>query len=150
MAFVAREAPAMTRTEWQQLAEQWLVDAKHLLDDHRWSAAYYLSGYAVECGLKACILKRLSAMPEVVFESRRFSDNCWTHDLAELLKLAGLESAMETDKAANPVLDTNWTATKDWNEKRRYENIVYHRAKKLYAAIADKSNGVMQWIRDHW
>ncbi len=126
------------------------MDAKRLLDDHRWSAAYYLSGYAVECGLKSCILKRLSATPEVIFESRRFSENCWTHDPGELLKLAGLESIMDADTTANPVLDRNWSEAKDWNEKRRYENIVYHRAKRLYAAIADKSNGVMQWIRGHW
>jgi HEPN domain-containing protein len=140
----------MDRLEWQKLAERWLVDAKRLLDDRRWSAAYYLAGYAVECGLKACILKRLSATPEVIFESRRFSDNCWTHDLKELLKLAGLELAMDTDTATNPALDNNWIAAKDWNEKRRYENIVYSRAKKLYAAIADKRNGVMQWIKGHW
>ena len=43
----------MKRLEWQQLAERWLVDAKCLLDDRNWSAAYYLAGYAVECGLKA-------------------------------------------------------------------------------------------------
>lgn len=101
-------------------------------------------------GLKSCILKRLSATPEVIFENRRFSDNCWSHDFAELLKLTGLEPIMNADAAANPALQSNWLAAKDWNEKRRYENIVYYRAKKLYAVIADKPNGVMQWIRGHW
>src|SRR5688572_16642943 len=70
----------VTRVEWQQLAERWLVDAKRLLDDHRWSAAYYLAGYAVECGLKACILKRVGATPELIFDERKFSERCWTHD----------------------------------------------------------------------
>jgi hypothetical protein len=27
---------------------------------------------------------------------------------------------------------------------------VNQKAKKLYAAIADKPDGVMQWIRAHW
>jgi len=63
---------AVTRLEWQQLAERWLVDAKRLLDDHRWSAAYYLAGYAVECGLKACILVRVAAAPEVIFDDKSF------------------------------------------------------------------------------
>ncbi len=29
-------------------------DAEVLLDAGQWSGAYYLAGYAVECGLKAC------------------------------------------------------------------------------------------------
>src|SRR6185437_10018730 len=62
----------VNRLQWQQLAERWLVDAKILLDAHRWSAAYYLVGYAAECGLKACVLKRLAAEPEVVFNEKRF------------------------------------------------------------------------------
>lgn len=140
----------MTRTEWQQLAERWLVDAKRLLNDHRWSAAYYLAGYAVECGLKSCILKRLSATPEVIFDSRRFSENCWTHDLAELVKLAGLEPARAADAAANLVLQDNWLTALAWNEKSRYKTVSHHPAKKLYGAVADKLNGVMQWIRVRW
>ena len=51
-------AVAVNRTQWQEFAERWLIDAKHLLDNHRWAAAYYLAGYAVECGLKACVLVR--------------------------------------------------------------------------------------------
>src|SRR5436305_1769069 len=83
-------------------AERWLVDAKAMLDAHRWSAAYYVAGYAVECGLKACILKRLAATPEVIFDNRRFSENCWTHGLLELVKLADLENVRAADIAANP------------------------------------------------
>lgn len=140
----------MNRLEWQQMAERWLVDAKILLDNHRWSTAYYVAGYAVESGLKACILKRLAAEPELIFESRRFSENCWTHSLQELLKLAGLEAARAIDAAGNPDFAWNWTVAKDWTEQSRYANTTHHNAKKLYAAIADKPNGVMQWIRGRW
>jgi HEPN domain-containing protein len=43
----------VNRQEARQLADEWVVDAKLLLDAGRWHAAYYLAGYAVECGLKA-------------------------------------------------------------------------------------------------
>ena len=140
----------VNRQEWQQLAARWLVDAKAMLDAPRWSAAYYVVGYAVECGLKARILKRVAATPEVIFDNRRFSDNCWTHDLLGLVKLAGLEAVRLADIAANPALNRNWVVVKDWTEVVRYESVTHHKAKKLYAAITQKPNGVMQWIRAHW
>jgi hypothetical protein len=140
----------VNRAEWQQLAERWLVDAKHLLDDHRWSAAYYLAGYAVECGLKACVLARVAAKPEVIFEDKKFSEKCWTHSVGELVKQADLEAARAAGAAANLALGTNWLVVKDWSEKVRYQVVSHQKAKKLYAAVADKPDGVLQWIRTHW
>jgi HEPN domain-containing protein len=140
----------VTRLEWQQLAERWLADAKSLLDNHRWSAAFYLAGYAVECGLKACVLVRVTATPEVIFEDRKFSEKCWTHSLFDLVKMANLETTRATDAAANPALAKNWLIVQDWNEKARYKTTSHQKAKKLYDAITDNSNGVMQWIKAHW
>jgi HEPN domain-containing protein len=42
----------------QQLADDRVLDAEALLNAGRWSGAYYVSGYAVECALKACIAKQ--------------------------------------------------------------------------------------------
>jgi HEPN domain-containing protein len=140
----------VNRVQWQQFAEKWLVDAKVSLDDRRWHAAYYLAGYAVECGLKACILVRLTATPEVIFENRKFGENCWTHNVMELVKLADLERTRVADSAVNRALKMNWVVVKDWSEQARYKAIVHHKAKKLYAAIADKPHGVMQWIKAPW
>jgi HEPN domain-containing protein len=140
----------MNRIQWQQLAERYLVDAKSLLDDHRWSSAYYLAGYAVECGLKACVLVRLAAFPEVIFDTKRFSELCWTHDVLELVKHAGLEPTRVADAAANPLFHKNWLVVRDWSEKSRYQTTSHQKAKKLYAAIADQPNGVMSWIRARW
>jgi hypothetical protein len=140
----------VNRAQWQQLAERWLVDAKHLLDNHRWSAAYYLAGYAVECGLKACVLVRVATTPEVIFEIRRFSEDCWTHNAVDLVKLAGLEAARLGDVAANPVLGMNWLYVKEWSERVRYQSVSHQRAKNLYAAITDNPDGVMPWIRNRW
>ncbi len=140
----------MDRLQWQQLGERWLIDAKSLLDDHRWSAAYYAAGYAVECGLKACVLARVAATPEVIFEERKFSERCWTHSAEELVKLAGLEAARAADKAANAARSDNWLIVKDWSERSRYATTSHQKAKKLYKAIADQPNGVMSWIRARW
>jgi len=140
----------LNRLDWQQLEERWLVDAKHLLDDHRWSAAYYLAGYAVECGLKACVLARVGATPEVIFEDKKFSEKCWTHSVLELVKHANLAATRAADVAANVALGNNWLVVKDWNEKARYETKSHQKAKKRYVAITDNPNGVMQWIRVHW
>jgi hypothetical protein len=140
----------VTRLEWQQLAERWLVDAKRLLDDQRWSAAYYLVGYAVECGLKACVLVRVAAGPEVIFGDKKFSEKCWTHSILDLVKMADLEGTREADAVANAVLGQNWLVVKDWSEKARYITTSQQKAEKLYDAITDNANGVMQWIRVRW
>ncbi len=51
----------MNRKDLQSLADERLGDAKVLLASNRYGGAYYLVGYAVECGLKACIAKLTQA-----------------------------------------------------------------------------------------
>jgi HEPN domain-containing protein len=64
-------------------------EAKILLDAGEFDGAYYLAGYAVECALKACILKRLSDYwPDE--SDRKMLEKCYTHDLEHLLKAADL------------------------------------------------------------
>jgi HEPN domain-containing protein len=140
----------MTRLEWQQFAERWLIDAKRLLDEKRWSAAYYVAGYAVESALKACVLAHVAVRPEVIFDDRKFSERCWTHSPEELLKISGLAPTLVADMGANPALAAYWSTVKDWNEKSRYETTPHYMAKRLYRAISDRKNGVMSWIKAHW
>jgi hypothetical protein len=66
-----------TRADWQQLADDLILDAQaHLAPGvDRWSAAYYLIGYAVECGLKSCVLARVAAHPEIIYQDRQFSNS---------------------------------------------------------------------------
>ena len=141
---------AVNRLQWQQLAERWLIDAKRLLDDHRWSAAYYLAGYAVECGLKACVLVRVAATPEVIFETKRFSENCWTHDLDDLIRLAGLRTTINLDIGANRQLGINWIYVTQWKEVSRYQTATPFDAQRLYQAVTDAADGVLPWIRARW
>jgi hypothetical protein len=140
--------PAVTRADFRQLADVRLDEAKTLLDQGKWDGAYYLAGYAVECGLKACVIKRLMATD--AFPDKDFSRNCYTHDLTALVKLAGLESAANTAKAADPVLTFKWLVVLRWSEQTRYHRIAEAEARELYDAVADPNHGVLSWIRTHW
>lgn len=140
----------MNRADLQRLANDRLADAKALLAAKRWAAAYYLAGYAVECGLKSCILARVAAAPDVIFEDKRYSEKCWTHNLIQLVDLAGLKTTFAGARAADPNLEAYWDAVKDWSESKRYERRTKADAEGLYEAIADKKHGVMPWIKGCW
>jgi HEPN domain-containing protein len=133
----------------QQLAEDRVVDAKALLDAGRWSAAYYLAGYAVECALKACLAKRTNLHD---FPDKTFAQKAFTHDLTELLELTGLRIPLRlaSTPAANLQLGLNWQRVKDWSEKVRYEQVAEPEARRLYEAITDPTSGVFPWIKARW
>ncbi|HVS36333.1 MAG TPA: hypothetical protein VMS17_12255 [Gemmataceae bacterium] len=126
------------------------ADAKALLAARRWSAAYYVAGYAVECGLKACILARVAAAPEILFEDKRYSERCWTHNLSQLVDLAGLKATLAADAAADLDLGQNWETATLWSESSRYQRWSKMYAEDLYNAIVDKRHGVMPWIKRYW
>ena len=140
----------MNRAHWQALAEERIVAAQALLAAQQWSSAYYLAGYAVECGLKSCILVHLAANPSVIFEEKRFSEKCWSHNIDGLVNLADIETARDADIAANPVRGQSWLAISEWNETSRYEFKTQVEAWELFNAITDNANGVMPWIRLRW
>jgi hypothetical protein len=139
-----------TRAEWQQLAEDRILDAQALFAAGRWSGAFYLIGYALECGLKACVLARVGAHPEVVYEDRRFSSDAWTHDIERLVVLADIKTARDADAAANAALYQNWQWVKDWSEESRYEQNGQPEAQRLINAVIDPNDRVMRWIRVRW
>jgi len=133
----------------QQLAEDRILDAAALLTAGRWSGAYYLAGYAVECGLKACVMAHVEKTG-VIFEDKKFGEKCWTHDLDVLAKLAEVEADLKADCLGNPVLGINWDMTTEWSETSRYEQSTRTEAQELYAAIASHPDGVLEWIRRRW
>jgi HEPN domain-containing protein len=140
----------VTRAEWRRTAEARVRDAAALLKARRWSAAYYLAGYAVECGLKACLVAYLKRNIGVIFRDRRFSEKCWTHDFDELFKLAGLKTQWDADIDANRDLRKNWLIVETWKETARYQRKSRADAEGLLQAITDPANGVLPWIRNHW
>ena len=132
------------------MAEEKLKDAEALSSAQRWSALYYIAGYAVECGLKACIVKYIANYPQVVFENKKFSENCWTHNLTDLVKLSQLDSQKYQDCKADPHLYANWRIVEKWSEQSRYMQTNQADALKLYEAITQPVEGVMPWIRELW
>jgi hypothetical protein len=139
----------MNRSEFQTLAEVRIREAKALLDAQLWDGAYYLAGYALECGLKACILARVERTGEI-FKDKKFSEKCWTHDLSDLLALADLEASRKAEATAKQQFGAYWALVAKWSEKARYERKSQADAEALYTAIADATDGVLRWIQQHW
>jgi len=139
----------LNRADLQQLAEDRVLDAEALLNAGRWSGAYYLAGYAVECALKACLAKQTGLHD---FPDKAIAQRAFTHNVVELLDLAGLrlQLRLDTTPAANPTLGVNWQHVKDWDEKTRYQQKTEAQARRLYQAVTDTVNGVLPWIKGHW
>ena len=140
----------LKRQELQRLAEERLADAKVLLAAQRWSGAYYLAGYAVECALKACVLAHIEAHMEVLFTEKRFVEKCWTHKIETLVTQAQLSDRLESAEVDNEDLRQNWQVVKDWDEESRYKTKTQQDADELLAAITDPKAGVLTWLRNLW
>lgn len=139
----------MNRSELQLLAEERVRDTQALLAAGRWSGAYYLAGYAVECALKSCVLTHVERTG-IIFQDKGYAGRCWTHNLEELVQLAGLKEARGVEISANPARAPNWSLVKDWKETSRYEIKTQSDAEKLFDAVNDNANGVLPWIKTHW
>ncbi len=134
-----------TKADFQRLADIRAREAKLLLDAGEWDGAFYLAGYAVECGLKACIIKRLNLSD--VWPEKRFMEKCYQHDLKLLLQLAGLDAVL----ASAGTVAVRWGTVKDWDESSRYEygktEVV---VRQFYEAITNVTDGVLPWIKANW
>lgn len=124
-----------------------LTEAKALLNWKHHDGAYYLAGYAVECALKACIAKQTKRYD---FPNKRIAIDSYTHDLNQLIRVAGLQAALATEIRRDANFEVNWAIVKDWNEESRYERHDAAAARGLYLAIADTRHGVLKWLKRHW
>jgi HEPN domain-containing protein len=140
------------RNQLRVLARIRLEDSRALLGRKRWSGAYYLCGYAVECGLKACLLRHLGESDAVFGDSDYLKQlaKCWTHNLVELVNLAGLDKSFGISRGANSNLDYYWSTTKDWKETSRYVEKTEAEARALYEAVSHHPDGVFRWIQSRW
>jgi HEPN domain-containing protein len=139
----------MNRAYLQKLANDRVADAKLLLSGKRWGCAYYVAGYAVECGLKACILAHIEKTG-FIFEDKKYAEKCWTHDLEELMRLAHLQVDFDVAMSADVDHAGNWEIVKDWTEASRYLQTTKTDAQELYRAITDNNHGVLTWVRLRW
>ncbi|MGO9168052.1 MAG: HEPN domain-containing protein [Candidatus Sulfotelmatobacter sp.] len=137
---------AETRREFQQLARLRLRDARVLLQNGNLEGAYYLTGLAVECAIKACIAKntrRYDFPPDQ--KALRY---IYTHTLTDLIRAAKLQVALEAARQNSILFKNRWDVVKDWDVISRYATSGLN-ARDLYKAVAGR-NGVMQWLRQRW
>ena len=137
----------MNRIQLQILANARIRDADTLLRAGQWSGAYYLAGYAIECGLKACIAK-LTNLHD--YPNRELAVKCYTHKIETLVDVAGLKGQRDVDTMTNPALFANWLVVRDWDEKSRYELWTESQSRAIFAAVTDPSDGVLPWIMVRW
>jgi hypothetical protein len=101
----------------------------------------------VECALKACVAKQVKRYD---FPDKKLANEAFTHNLEQLVRVAGLASEFENDRKARAALDLNWAVVKDWSESTRYEiGITEAQARDLYSACTGR-NGILPWIRKRW
>lgn len=138
----------MNRHDLQELSRLRRRDARILLRAGRPEGAYYLTGYAVECALKACIAKSTRRHE---FPDRERTTRSYVHDLPQLLEAAGLRDAFAQAAKSNPAFFQNWTVVKEWRPTSRYERTIgMKKAKAIYDAAAGRGEGVLQWLRQYW
>lgn len=109
--------------------------------------AYYLTGYAVECALKACIAKRTERYD---FPDKKSVDASYTHNLRDLIRVANLELARLKEAKTDPDFRNNWDLVQQWSEHSRYRRHDSKMAEALLNAVSSRKHGVMRWIKRHW
>jgi hypothetical protein len=147
----------MNRADLQALANLHLRHGEALLNAQLFAGAYYISGYAVECGLKAAVAKLFRYTADFEFpgsEKRgagRGGLDLRSHDLPFLVKVAGLSLDWADELDADGVLKENWNIAKDWTPDSRYQLTRSAReAQDYYSAVADMNHGVLKCIGKFW
>ncbi len=136
----------MTRKDFQLLAELRAKEAAVLASNGKQQGAYYLAGMAIECALKACIAKktRRHEFPP----DRQYTERAYSHELTQLLKLAGLKDQLEEDIKGRQGLAVNWGVVQNWKVGSRYETSGL-KGKDMYTTLTGP-DGVLTWIRQRW
>lgn len=137
----------MRRSDLQLIAQAKIDDAILLLESGRASNSYYLAGYSIEIGLKACIAKQISSdtIPDLAFVRSIYS-----HSIGELVKVAGLASRLKRQQDDDKTFAANWAIVCEWGPDERYNVIDIGTAQLMISAVVDPKNGVLQWIKAHW
>ena len=110
------QTPRLNRTALHDLAQARLEDGHTLVANQRYAGAYYLAGYAIECGLKACIAKqtREGGFPP----GRKTIERYYSHNLRELWRDAGIPFE---EKLTDESFRGYWNLVITWSEQSRYD-----------------------------
>ncbi len=140
---------AYDRATFRRLAELRLSEAKLLARGGYPCGAYYLAGYAIECALKAHIAAQFK---ENQIPDKAFVNDIYTHDLKKLIRLAGLESELDSARQSDAAFGQKWTVVEGWTEQSRYEIWTDEAASAMIEAVAGttETEGVLQWLTRRW
>ncbi len=109
--------------------------------------AYYLAGYSVECGLKACIAKSTQRYD---FPDKGKVNASYTHNVKDLIDAANLNPARKEQARKDAIFRINWDLVQQWSELSRYQRHEARAAEDLVNAVAAPKHGVLAWIKQHW
>jgi hypothetical protein len=138
----------LNRDKLRFLSESRLEEARVLLERKLWTGAYYMTGLAVECALKALLAQ---AVQQHDLPDKSFVNRVYTHKLKELVQIdTVLWVELENEIKIDIQLRTNWRTVLLWNDENRYEVVDELQATSLYAATAEPTTGVMNWIKRRW
>jgi hypothetical protein len=151
----------MNRADLQKLAIERILDARVLLDGKRWPFAYYVTGYAIECALKSCLLARM-IHTAWIFEERWDAKVCLTHDFGKLIDLGALRIELNDQLAASAAAAAaaggptgglfvrHWGTVTQWAPSSRYMAKSQKDAQDIFEAVTHNSSGVLPWIQKYW
>lgn len=153
-------------SDYLKVAPLRLADAYELLEQPTWESnahdaghrhlrtAAYLAGYAVECALKAYIITIESAgllrdeyTLTAAIQARRSRGNCpdlsgkRAHDLTLLLRVTGLESAMQCDER----IRKQWGMLRKWKTEWRYDPRPYT-SRRDARALVQAADALHAWL----
>ena len=119
------------RQDLRDLANLRIEEARSLINASHFPGAYYLTGLAVECAIKACIAKETE---QYEFPDKNRVTDSWKHNLAELINTAGLQQELLKTGRADQQFEANWRTVKDWNVESRYEKKTSKRRKASHSS----------------
>lgn len=133
-----------SRAQLKALSRLRRKEAQLLFDAGLYDGAAYLAGYAVELALKAriCRILDLAEYPDAGELRRVYA----THDLKQLLRLAGLERKLA---ARDSSFINSWAHMAQWNPERRYDAQGTATESDL-RGILNIVDEVRKWIMKYW
>jgi hypothetical protein len=137
----------LKRSDLQELSRIRLAEARLLLDGKSFAGAYYLTGLALECALKACIAR---SSEQYDFPELKRVNESWTHDLNRLMGTAGLNEENAKKSRNDQQFEANWRTVKDWKVESRYELRSEKEAFDIYNASTEAVHGIVPWIEEYW
>jgi hypothetical protein len=139
---------ALTKTVLKKLAAKKLAEANTLFAAGHYHGSCYIVGYVIEFAFKAriCKLLKLTDYPDKMQSYK-------THNLKELVILAGLSAELTTKTTQNIQFKTYWETLINWTSEIRYrpiDSITQQTAIDTIQAVQDPQDGIFTWLKLKW